>query len=112
MILLVLVLLLFFLLIQITAQVNDPNLLSFYLFSYSYHQKYRLQGHKDFAKEIGLTSKLLHSSHIAARLNGYLVGVGGIEQFLKEADYLGLSEGQKDYVRTYIEKHEGGGLYC
>lgn len=55
---------------------------------------------------------MLHSSHIAARLNGYLVGVGGIEQFLKEADYLGLTEGQKDYVKKYIEKHEGGGLYC
>lgn len=54
----------------------------------------------------------MHSSHIAARLNGYLVGVGGIEQFLKEADYLGLNEGQKDYVKKYIEKHEGGGLYC
>jgi peptide-methionine (S)-S-oxide reductase len=39
-----------------------------------YHQKYRLQAHRDLAKQIGIgsNSKLLQTSHVAARLNGFL----------------------------------------
>lgn len=81
------------------------------LFS-SYHQKYRLQSHKDLAETLDLTSELLLTSHVAARLNGYLVGVGGIKQFLAEADNLGLNQTQRDYVQHYVEKNEGGGLFC
>lgn len=77
-----------------------------------YHQKYRLQGHRELAKGIGLTSELLQSSHIAARLNGYLIGVGGIEQFEKDAERLGLSEEQIHYVRNYVRDNEGGGIFC
>lgn len=81
-------------------------------FYYSYHQKYRLQGHKDLAKALGLTSDLLQKSYIAARLNGYLVGVGGMEQFLKEVDTLGLTKSQIEYVQRYVQENEGGGLFC
>ncbi|XP_031627265.1 peptide methionine sulfoxide reductase [Contarinia nasturtii] len=77
-----------------------------------YHQKYYLQSHKDLAKTLSLDEKLLRSSHVAARLNGYLVGVGGIKQFLDEALSLGLNTSQKDYVRHYCEENEGGNLYC
>ncbi|XP_055317536.1 peptide methionine sulfoxide reductase-like [Sitodiplosis mosellana] len=77
-----------------------------------YHQKYYLQSHKDLAKTLSLDEKLLRSSHVAARLNGYLVGVGGVKQFLDEALALGLNIAQKDYVRHYCEKNEGGNLYC
>lgn len=78
----------------------------------SYHQKYRLQGHKDLAKELGLTPKLLQTSHVAARLNGYLVGVGGIKQFNEEAESLGLTKKQIEYVLHYLKENEGGGLSC
>jgi len=77
-----------------------------------YHQKYRLQGHKDLAKELGLTPKLLQTSHVAARLNGYLVGVGGINQFNEEAESLGLTKKQIEYVLHYLKENEGGGLSC
>lgn len=80
--------------------------------SHSYHQKYRLQGHRDLAKQIGLNSKLLQTSHIAARLNGYLVGVGGAAQFKEESEKLGLSDKQNEYVLHYIKENEGGGLSC
>lgn len=83
----------------------------FFLF-FSYHQKYRLQSHKDLSETLDLTSELLQTSHVAARLNGYLVGVGGIKQFLAEADSLGLNQTQRDYVQHYVEKNEGGGLFC
>lgn len=78
----------------------------------SYHQKYRLQGHKDLAKQIGMNAKLLQTSHVAARLNGYLVGVGGIKQFNEEADSLGLTKKQAEYVLQYVKENEGGGLSC
>jgi len=37
-----------------------------------YHQKYRLQGHKDLASSLNLTPKLLQTSYVATKLNGYL----------------------------------------
>ncbi|XP_053671442.1 peptide methionine sulfoxide reductase isoform X1 [Anopheles nili] len=78
----------------------------------NYHQKYRLQGHTDLAKSIGLTPELLHSSHVAARLNGYLIGVAGLEQFEEEAKLLGLTKDQVQYVREYVIQNEGGGIFC
>ncbi|XP_068618816.1 peptide methionine sulfoxide reductase [Battus philenor] len=77
-----------------------------------YHQKYRLQGHKDLCDSIGLDSTKLQTSHLAARLNGYLVGVGGKTQFEQEVVSLGLSEKQAEYVRRELERNEGGGLAC
>ncbi|XP_001847522.2 peptide methionine sulfoxide reductase [Culex quinquefasciatus] len=77
-----------------------------------HNQKYRLQGHVDLAKGLGLTSELLQSSHVAARLNGYLVGAGGLEQFEAEADQLGLSDAQKQYVRNYLIENDGAGIAC
>lgn len=84
----------------------------FHIFSCSYHQKYYLQTHKNLAETLGLNPKLLLSSHVAARLNGYLVGVGGVKQYLDEVTSLGLTNAQKDYVRHYVEENEGGALYC
>lgn len=84
----------------------------FSLSSYSYHQKYRLQSHKDLAESLGMTPELLQTSYVAAKLNGYLVGVGGVEQFQKEADNFGLTPSQKEYVRHHVEENEGGGLFC
>ncbi|KAF9407644.1 hypothetical protein HW555_012398 [Spodoptera exigua] len=77
-----------------------------------YHQKYRLQGHKDLCKSLGLDSEKLQTSHVAARLNGYLVGMGGKAQFEKEVQSLGLTEEQAAYVRRELERNEGGGLSC
>ncbi|CAG4962608.1 unnamed protein product [Colias eurytheme] len=77
-----------------------------------YHQKYRLQGHKDLCRSLGLDSSKLQTSHLAARLNGYLVGIGGKTQFEQEVVRLGLTEKQAEYVRRELERNEGGGLAC
>ncbi|KAH8397000.1 hypothetical protein KR215_007240 [Drosophila sulfurigaster] len=77
-----------------------------------YHQKYRLQGHKDLAASLNLSPQLLQSSYVATKLNGYLAGVGGIEQFKSEADTLGLTPTQRQYCNYHIEQNEGQGLYC
>uniref|UniRef100_A0A1B0F9B2 peptide-methionine (S)-S-oxide reductase n=1 Tax=Glossina morsitans morsitans TaxID=37546 RepID=A0A1B0F9B2_GLOMM len=77
-----------------------------------YHQKYRLQGHRDLSETLNLNSKLLKTSYVATKLNGYLVGVGGVEQFKTEVDTMGLTPSQKEYCYHYIEKNEGQGLYC
>jgi peptide-methionine (S)-S-oxide reductase len=54
----------------------------------------------------------LKSSHLAARLNGYVVGRGGVAQFDAEVSRLGLDEKTADYVRELVLKYEGQGLFC
>ena len=54
----------------------------------------------------------LNSSHLAARLNGYVVGSGGLAQFDAEVSRLGLDEETADYVRKLVVKYEGQGLFC
>ncbi|XP_055627321.1 peptide methionine sulfoxide reductase-like [Toxorhynchites rutilus septentrionalis] len=78
----------------------------------NHNQKYRLLGHVDLAKDLNLTPELLQTSHVAARLNGYLVGVGGMEQFESESEQLGLSDEQIQYVKNCIMQNEGGSLIC
>lgn len=65
-------------------------------------------------KAIGLkpTIEDLTRSHLAARLNGYVVGQGGIKQFEEEKDKLGLNEEVAEYVRKLVVKYEGHGLFC
>nr|CAH7713277.1 unnamed protein product [Callosobruchus chinensis] len=77
-----------------------------------YHQKYRLQEHTWLCEELGLTPALLQSSHVATRLNGYIVGVGKQEDFEKDVVTLGLSEKMAKYVRSHLLENEGGNLYC
>lgn len=77
-----------------------------------YHQKYRLQGHKDFAKQLGLKGDLLQTSFVACKLNGFMAGVGGVKGFEEEAGNLGLTKEQYKYALKYVTENEGGGLYC
>lgn len=49
---------------------------------------------------------------MATKLNGYLTGVGGLENFKREVDTMGLTPTQKEYCTYYVEKNEGQGLYC
>ncbi|XP_050429746.1 peptide methionine sulfoxide reductase isoform X2 [Adelges cooleyi] len=78
-----------------------------------YHQKYRLQQHKSLCKDLGLiTGTDLINSHVAARLNGYVVGQGGVDQFDIETKTLGLDEAAIKYVRQLVIKYEGQGLTC
>lgn len=79
---------------------------------YSYHQKYRLQEHPWLCEILGLTPTLLQTSHIAARLNGYLVGVGKHKNLEKDLNKFGLPDNVADYVRTRFNENEGGSLYC
>ncbi|KAI5721293.1 hypothetical protein M8J77_018753 [Diaphorina citri] len=78
-----------------------------------YHQKYRLRQHSELQPKLNFKSEDCYkTSHLAARLNGYVVGFGGIKQFEEEADQLGLSEDVKNYVRNYVKRYEGSGMMC
>ncbi|OWF39648.1 Peptide methionine sulfoxide reductase [Mizuhopecten yessoensis] len=46
-----------------------------------YHQKYMLRQHKDFLNKLNLSDEDIVTSHVAARLNGYVGGFGSLEQF-------------------------------
>lgn len=52
------------------------------------------------------------SSHLAARLNGYVVGKGGVAQFDVEVKKLGLDAGTAKMVRELLVKNEGRQLVC
>uniref|UniRef100_A0A336N0D2 peptide-methionine (S)-S-oxide reductase n=1 Tax=Culicoides sonorensis TaxID=179676 RepID=A0A336N0D2_CULSO len=69
-------------------------------------------GYSGGKTQLKISPQNLQSSHIAARLNGYLVGVGGVKQFDEEAESLGLTKEQIEYVRKYVVDNEGGGLTC
>uniref|UniRef100_A0A336MPZ9 peptide-methionine (S)-S-oxide reductase n=1 Tax=Culicoides sonorensis TaxID=179676 RepID=A0A336MPZ9_CULSO len=75
---------------------------------------YHNEKQKEMAEQtqLKISPQNLQSSHIAARLNGYLVGVGGVKQFDEEAESLGLTKEQIEYVRKYVVDNEGGGLTC
>ncbi|KAJ8955980.1 hypothetical protein NQ318_006251 [Aromia moschata] len=77
-----------------------------------YHQKYRLQAHPWLCEALGLTPELLQTSHTAARLNGYLAGVGKEEDFDKDMIKLGLTEKITSYIRKHFQENFGGNLYC
>ncbi|XP_069688065.1 peptide methionine sulfoxide reductase isoform X2 [Periplaneta americana] len=78
-----------------------------------YHQKYRLQQHPTLMKAINLEpGPKVKTSHLAARLNGYVVGIGGVEQFDGEVKKLGLDEKTAKVVRDLVEKNKGQRLVC
>ncbi|KAI1286660.1 Peptide methionine sulfoxide reductase [Halotydeus destructor] len=64
-----------------------------------YHQKYRLRGHRQLFKALGLDDEKTISTHIAARLNGWLAGYGDNAQIDKEWEKLGLTKEQAAYVK-------------
>lgn len=89
------------------------HLLNKYWHLFSYHQKYRLQQHKSLCNNLGLyTGDDLIKSHVAARLNGYVVGQGGVDQFDAEASKLKLDDETIKYIRHLVIKYEGQGLHC
>lgn len=61
---------------------------------------------------LGLNPILLQTSHVAARLNGYLVGVGKQENLEKDIEKLGLPQKIAEFVRNSFKQNEGGSLYC
>ncbi|XP_024085857.1 peptide methionine sulfoxide reductase isoform X2 [Cimex lectularius] len=77
-----------------------------------YHQKYRLQQHPWLCEAISCKGSLLKTSYVAARLNGYVIGCGGVAQFESELPILGLDEKTGEYVRKLVTKYEGQGLVC
>lgn len=78
-----------------------------------YHQKYRLQQHDWLMRAIGMKcDSKLKTSHLAARLNGYVIGRGGVAQFERDVARLGLSEEVADFVRKLCVKYENAGPFC
>lgn len=91
---------------------NIPLRFLLHHFCSSYHQKYRLQEHPWLYEILELTPTLLQTSNIAARLNGYLVGVGKLKHLEQDIKRFGLPENVADYVRSRFKDNEGGSLYC
>lgn len=84
------------------------------LFATSYHQKYRLQQHTDLLRGLGFKKddEMLKTSHVAARVNGYLVGQASLKQFEDEAPKLGFNAETTGYIREYVVKYQGRGMTC
>jgi peptide-methionine (S)-S-oxide reductase len=69
----------------------------------NYHQKYLLRRHPSLVNSLGLNDKQLITSHVAAKLNGFVGGYGSVEQFNAEAKSLGLSNEQTEYIRNAMK---------
>jgi len=71
----------------------------------NYHQKYLLRNQaRGLCQSLQLSDKLLISSHVACKLNGYVAGYGSDDQFDKDVSKLGLSKDQEEYVRQAIDR--------
>ncbi|XP_035229845.1 peptide methionine sulfoxide reductase-like [Stegodyphus dumicola] len=71
----------------------------------NYHQKYYLQTHHEkLFKSLGIKESDLIDSTLAAKLNGYLVGLNTVDAFNAECQAFGLSPEHIDYVRQMIAK--------
>ncbi|CAH1128713.1 unnamed protein product [Ceutorhynchus assimilis] len=77
-----------------------------------YHQKYRLQKHQWIVEELNITPDQLQTSHVAAKLNGYVSGVGKHEDMKKDMELLGIPEKIASFVKIQFLENEGGALYC
>lgn len=67
-----------------------------------YHQKYLLRQHRSLLRSLDITDSELITSHVAARLNGYVGGHGNMDLFEQEKDKLGLNTDQQGYVKKLI----------
>ena len=68
-------------------------------FRCSYHQKYMLQHHPWLLESLDINpGEQLISSHVAARINGYIGGYGKVQDFNAEGPKLGLNEKMVEYV--------------
>ncbi len=80
----------------------------FYL-AEEYHQKYRLKRFREFMDDyskIFLSDRELTDSTAAARLNGYVSGMGDLLQLETEIDLLGLSPAAQDKLRKMVSASE------
>ncbi|KAF5269967.1 hypothetical protein FQR65_LT05766 [Abscondita terminalis] len=69
-----------------------------------------LQQHRDLCKVLMLTPELLQKSHVAARLNGYVAGVGTQDALDKDLTSFKLEQKYVDYVKQVFARNKGSGL--
>eukprot|EP00118_Oscarella_pearsei_P013279 m.104608 g.104608 ORF g.104608 m.104608 type:complete len:108 (+) comp37206_c0_seq4:771-1094(+) len=70
---------------------------------FSYHQKYLLRQARGVLDELKLSDSDLITSHVAARLNGYLGGYGSRKGLEAEISAFGLSESMKVKVLAKVK---------
>lgn len=69
-----------------------------------YHQKYRLRGHTTIFNQLALNDQQVITTHIAARLNGWLSGYGDPKHIDKEFKELGLTSEQAAAIKSISER--------
>jgi peptide-methionine (S)-S-oxide reductase len=83
----------------------------------AYHQKYSLRGHTEIMKEfraIYRSDEGLMNSTAAARVNGYLAGLGGFEEVRDAVANLGLSVDTRERLLAAVKKQgeRYGSSFC
>lgn len=74
-----------------------------------YHQKYLLQQHPWLVKAMNINpGTQMITSHVAARVNGYIGGYGKVSDFEAECSKLGLNEKMAEYIKTQLRRNHRG----
>lgn len=68
----------------------------------AYHQKYLLRRHWKIFQSLNLTDPQVVTSHVAARLNGYLNGHGQMAGLLDEIGIWKLNEKQEELIKNSV----------
>lgn len=92
-----------------TKLFTEIILLGKFYIAEAYHQKYYLQQVSMLKEELKRSYpdfKGFVDSTAAARVNGYLKGVGSMEQLMQEIDGLGLSDKAKKRLIEIVDSYE------
>jgi len=77
-----------------------------------YHQKYLLRRNSRIFNSLNLTDPQVITSHVAARLNGYVNGHGRMADLLNEIGSWKLNEKQEELVRDAVANQKFSGAFC
>ena len=90
----------------------NSKIISNFPFQRSYHQKYLLRRNSRIFNSLNLTDPQVITSHVAARLNGYVNGHGRMADLLNEMGGWKLNEKQEELVRDAVANQKLTGAFC
>jgi len=95
--------------IQLGATIRtDIEPVTIFTCAEDYHQKYKLQAHRNIVKALNLTSYSdLIDSPIASKMNGYLGGYGTVKTLKEDIKSLKIPDKVAPILISIVERNQG-----